>query len=248
MFCCRERGMIMGRMPAYKTVYFSLKRGIQEGNYKAGTLLPPEPELEKQFGVSRTTVRKAISLLTAEGYLDVKQGRGTLVLDTTTTQRLNSITSITETLMKRGYEVTTQGVCIERVPASHSVAAALDIPEGTRVYMIQRVQCADGMPIAIIKNFLRTHELPDLEMREGNFVGLYNMLEREYNIILASAMENISAIAADFTEAQILRIPIGSPLLFVRRIAYTEHGPFECAFIKLVADKYEYSVYLEGRG
>jgi len=237
----------MGRMPAYKTVYFSLKRGIQEGTYKAGTLLPAEPELEKQFGVSRTTIRKAISLLTAEGYLDVKQGRGTLVLDTTTTQRLNSITSITETLMKRGYEVTTQGVCIELVPASHSVAVALDIAEGTPVYMIQRVQCADGMPIAIIKNFLRTNDLPDLEKRAGNFVGLYNMLEREYNIILVSAMENISAIGADFTEAQILRIPIGSPLLLVRRIACTEHGPFECAFIKLVADKYEYSVYLEGR-
>jgi len=238
----------MGRIPAYKTVYFSLKREIQEGVHKAGSLLPSEPELEKRFDVSRTTIRKAISLLAAEGYLDVKQGRGTLVLDSTTTQRLNSITSITETLIKRGYEVTTQGICIERVSANRSVASALDIQEGTQVYMIQRVQCANGTPIAIIKNFLRTNDLPGLEDHVGKFVGLYHMLEKEYNIILLNAMENISAICADFTEAQILRIPIGSPLLLVRRIAYTEHGPFEYAFIKLVAEKYEYSVYLEGRG
>lgn len=237
----------MGRTPAYKKMYFSIKRSIQEGGYPPGALLPSESELEKEFSVSRTTVRKAISLLTAEGYLDVKQGRGTMVLDTSTTQRLNSITSITETLMKRGYEVTTQGTCIESVPASESVAAALEIPVGTPVYMVQRVQCADGMPIAIIKNYLRANALPNLPEKAGHFTGLYSMLEKEYNIILLNAMENISAISADFTESQILRVPMGSPLLLVRRISCTEQGPFEYAFIKIVADKYEYSVYLEGR-
>lgn len=237
----------MARTPAYKAVYFSIKRAIQDGSYEAGSLLPSEPELEKQFNVSRTTVRKAIGLLNAEGYLDVKQGRGTLVLDATTTQRLNSITSITETLMRRGYEVTTQGISIEQVPASQNVATALEVPEGTTVYMVQRVQCADGVPIAIIKNFLRASQVPGLQEKAGSFVGLYNMLEREYNIILLHATEQISAISADFVEAQILRIPIGSPLLLVRRIACTEQGPFEYAFIKLVADKYEYSVRLEGR-
>lgn len=238
----------MARTPAYKTVYFSIKRAIQDGTYKAGSLLPCESDLEKKFNVSRTTVRKAISLLTAEGYLDVKQGRGTLVMDTTTTQRLNSITSITETLVRRGYEVTTQGISIEQVPASQNVAAALEIPEGTLVYMVQRVQCANGIPIAIIKNYLRTNGLPNLQEKAGTFVGLYNMLEQEYHVILLHATEKISAISADFVEAQILRIPIGSPLLLVRRTAYTEQGPFEYAFIKLVADKYEYSVHLEGRG
>ena len=101
--------------------------------------------------------------------------------------------------------------------------------------------------MAIIKNFLRASQVPGLQEKEGSFVGLYNMLEREYNIILLHATEQISAISADFVEAQILRIPIGSPLLLVRRIACTEQGPFEYAFIKLVADKYEYSVRLEGR-
>lgn len=237
----------MGRIPAYKKVYFSIKRNIQEGHYKPGSLLPCESELEEMFSVSRTTIRKAISLLTAEGYLEVKQGRGTLVLDTSTTQRLNGITSITETLIKRGYTVTTQGISIELVPASPSVAQALDISAGTPVYHVQRVQCADGMPIAIIRNYLRANLLPGLENKIGHFTGLYNMLEQEYNVILLNAMENISAISADFIESQILRIPIGTPLLLVRRVSCTEQGPFEYAFIKIIADKYEYSVYLEGR-
>ena len=225
----------MGRIPAYRTVYFSIKRAIQEGSYKPGDLLPCEADLENMYAVSRTTIRKAISILAAEGFLDVKQGRGTMVLDTSTTQRLNSITSITETLIRRGYKVTTE------------VASALEVPIGTEVYLVQRVQYADGVPIAIIKNYLKTNELPGLQAKAGSLVGLYNMLEKDYNIILTNATEHISAISADFTESQILRIPLNSPLLLVRRISCTEQGPIEYASIKIVADKYEYSVYLEGR-
>ena len=237
----------MARIPAYKTVYFSIKRKIQENAYPPGMLLPSEPELEKQFSVSRTTIRKAISLLVAEGYLDVKQGRGTLVLDTSTTQRLNSITSTTETLIRRGYTVTSRGTCIEKVPAGESVAASLGLETGTPVYLVQRVQCADGAPVALIKNYLRTELLPDLEARAGTFTALYQMLEREYNVILHDATETITAVAADFTESQILQVPAGTPLLLVRRVSNTEHGPLEYAVIKIIAAKYEYSVYLEGR-
>lgn len=237
----------MGRIPAYRTVYFSIKRAIQEGSYKPGDLLPCEADLENMYAVSRTTIRKAISILAAEGFLDVKQGRGTMVLDTSTTQRLNSITSITETLIRRGYKVTTEGTSIEIVDARPTVASALEVPIGTEVYLVQRVQYADGVPIAIIKNYLKTNELPGLQAKAGSLVGLYNMLEKDYNIILTNATEHISAISADFTESQILRIPLNSPLLLVRRISCTEQGPIEYASIKIVADKYEYSVYLEGR-
>ena len=237
----------MGRIPAYRAVYFSIKRAIQEGSYKPGDLLPCEADLENIYSVSRTTIRKAISILTSEGYLDVKQGRGTIVLDTSTTQRLNSITSITETLIKRGHKVTTGGTSIEIVDARPAVASALDVPVGTEVYLVQRVQYADGVPIAIIKNYLKTNELPGLQAKAGSLVGLYNLLEKDYNIILTNATEYISAISADFTESQILRIPLNSPLLLVRRISCTEQGPIEYASIKIVADKYEYSVYLEGR-
>lgn len=237
----------MKNIPAYRTVYFSIKRAIQEGNYRPGDLIPCESDLESEFAVSRTTIRKAISILTSEGYLDVKQGRGTMVLDTSTTQRLNSITSVTETLIKQGYKVTTEGTSIEIVNARSAAASALEIPVGTDIYLVQRVLYADGVPIAIIKNYLKTNELPNLQAKVGGFVGLYGMLEKDYNIILTNATEYISAISADFAESQILRIPLNSPLLLVRRISCTEQGPIEYASIKIVADKYEYSVYLEGR-
>ena len=91
----------MSHIPAYKEVYSKLKEELKEGIYPAGSLLPTESELEKIFHVSRTTIRKAISILSLEGYVKTKQGYGTEVLNIFTVQKLNQITSITETLRQK---------------------------------------------------------------------------------------------------------------------------------------------------
>lgn len=237
----------MTRIPSYRKVYIELKNSIRNGIYKPGALLPTEPELEKMFSVSRTTVRKAVSLLVADGFLKVKQGRGTEVVDLTAIQRLNKITSITETLAQKGYKVTTQGMCIERVKAAQDVAAALRIAVGDEVFKVQRVQYTNDTPIAIMVNYIKTDVAPDLDKFANQFTSLYSFLEKQYNIIFKDAMEHIFAIAADFNESQILRVPFASPLLCSKRITQNEQGPFEYAIIKLVAEKYEYSVFLMGR-
>lgn len=237
----------MARIPAYREVYQLLKQQIKEKRYPCGTLLPTEPELEQQFSVSRTTVRKAVSMLAADGYVKVTQGKGTEVLDTSTVQKLNSITSITEALTAKGYRVTTQGMDIRKTVADEQVAQALEIPEGAEVYQIQRLQCADGIPIAIMTNYLKVGQTPGLESYSGTFSGLYSFLEQKYNIVMREAVEYLSAVAASFTEAQLLHIEVGAPLLCSRRISCNSLGVFEYSVNKLVADKYEYCVYLHGR-
>ena len=88
----------MQKVTAYMTVYLSIKKLIKEGAYKPGMLLPTERDLEKIYAVSRITVRRAIAMLSDEGYVKVVQGKGTEVRDISTTQQLNTVTSITETL------------------------------------------------------------------------------------------------------------------------------------------------------
>jgi Transcriptional regulators len=237
----------MGTVPSYRRVYLEIKREIKDGIYKPGTLLPTESELEEKFSVSRTTIRKAVSMLVADGYIRPKQGFGTEVLDFSTTQKLNYITSITETLQEKGHKVTTKGMSIKRIQAPDYVADALRITAGSTVYMVQRVQWADNQPIAIMVNYLRENAVPGLEKYTGTFTGLYAFLEKQYNIVLQSAWERISAASADFAESQILQIPVDAPVLCSKRISYTEQGPIEYSIIKLVGDKYEYSVYLQGR-
>lgn len=238
----------MDGIPSYRKVYIALKQSIRDGIYKPGMLIPSEPELEKQFGVSRTTVRRAVEMLCRDGSVRTMQGRGTEVLDGSTTQRLKFITSITETLREKGYEVTTQGMCIDSIIAPNDVAEALEIAKpDTVVYRVQRIQCADGQPVGILTNYLPIGLVPNLDKHVGKFTSLYHFLENEYGLVLESAVERISAIVADFTESQMLRINVGDPLLYSRRITYTKSCPLEYAKSKLLADKYQFSIYMQGR-
>lgn len=238
----------MAKIPAYRDLYYNLKQSIKEEIYPVGSLLPSEPILEKKYGVSRVTVRKAISLLSSEGYVKATQGKGTEVLEFTTTQKLNRITSITETLKAKGHNVTTQGMSIDRIPASTQIAKELQIKENEPVYCLQRVQCADGIPCVIMTNYLKVSMVPDFEKYAGSFTSLYSFLEDTYHVAFDNAVERLTAISANFTDAQILRINIGAPLLCSKRTCNTISGPFEYSINKLIPDKYEYIVYLQGRG
>ncbi len=234
-------------VPSYKIIYQTMKQRIMEGYYPLGSFLPTEAELEGEFSVSRTTIRRVTSMLAAGGYIRSRQGIGSEVLDVFTTQRLNRLTSVTETLTSKGFKVSSAGMCIEHVQAPVKIAKALELPEGGMVYRLQRIQCADGTPIAIMNNYFKDSLVPGLDQFVGSFVGLYQFLEQKYNLVLKDAMEYLTASVADPLEAQVLHIPVGAPLLCSRRISNDSQGPVEYSITKLVADKYEYSVYLQGR-
>ena len=237
----------MEQQPKYKNVYNILKQEIRDGEYKPGDFLPPEYMIESRFSISRTTVRRALDLLSRDGYVDAKQGCGTVVLDFSAVQKLGRLTSVTETLRAHGMEVTTQSMHVDCIPVGSKVAKALQLDPSEVVVRIQRVQCANGAPLCILTSYLLQSLVPGIERFAGQFTSLYELLEREYKIELHSATEYLSAGVCDFSEAQILRTQVGAPLLISKRITNNQTGPVEYSLSRLLGDKYEYSVYMEGR-
>lgn len=237
----------MSSTPLYKAIYLEIKQGIKEGVYPVGSFLPTENELCEQFLTSRTTIRKAVGMLSSEGYLSIRQGRGTEVLQASTTQELSHITSITETLYNRGYKVSVQGMSIQKIIAPDFVVDKLQLTDHQEIYKVERLLYADEHPVAYVINYLRAELFPDLERFTNTFIGLYSFLERQYNIVPAEATETLSASVADFTESQLLHIPLGAPLLCSKRLSSIGGVLYEYSSSKLVADKYEYSINLKGR-
>jgi GntR family transcriptional regulator len=64
---------------SYGQIVASIREAIASGRYPPGSTLPSEPELAAEFGVSRSTVNRALSLLRSEGLVSPQQGRGTMV-------------------------------------------------------------------------------------------------------------------------------------------------------------------------
>ena len=237
----------MARTPAYREVYQELKKRIKQGIYAKGSMLPTEPELENEFHVSRTTIRRATSLLAMEGYLRIVQGKGSEILTPQSTQNLNSVTSTTETLIARGYNVTTHNMNITLVKAPPEVAEKLKLAKDEMVYLVERVQYIEGTPIAIMNNYIRREVAPGIERYCGQFVSLYSFLESQYGVVFKEATEYLSAVAADFMESIVLQIPVGTPLLCSKRVTSGYGQMIECSVVKLLADRYEYCIYMSGR-
>jgi len=235
-------------IPRYLWVYDSIKNQIEAEDYKIGDFLPAEPELQKTFRVSRTTVRKAVEMLAQQGFVHIRQGKGTQVLDFKATQKLGNVTSFSETLREKGATVTQADVRVEMVPAPRRIALDLIVEPNASLVKIDRVTLANGTPIALMTNYLLPEIVPGIEKRiAAGMTGLYAFLESEYRLVIETATDFISARHATPAEAQKLQIPEHSPLLVVRRITYSGGRPIEAATLLVVADKYEYSVQTKDR-
>ncbi|MFD9636133.1 GntR family transcriptional regulator, partial [Streptomyces violascens] len=107
-------------------------------------------------------------------------------------------------------------------PATAEVAAALGVPEGSDVHLVERLRYAHGEPMARLRNHLPAGLLPlDTEYLEGT--GLYRLM-RSAGITLHSARQTVGARAATAQEADLLTETEGAPLLTMERTTFDDTG------------------------
>ena len=160
------------RLPQYLRVYEVLRRRIEDHEYPVGSFLPPEPELVRLLAVSRTTVRKAVELLTADGFVVVRRGRGTEILDFRAIQKLHFVTSFSETLREQGFQVTYRDVQVSAAAASPSLSKDLEVAQGSPLVLVHRLALANGKPIALMDNYLVAELAPGIEAKADRIQSL----------------------------------------------------------------------------
>lgn len=208
-------------VPLYFQVAQHLEQLIESGELAAGSRLENEIDLADRLGLSRPTMRKAIGYLVDRGLLVRKRGVGTQVVHAKVRRQIE-LTSLYDDLAKTSRDPSTTVVSFSRLPASGSVALDLGLAEGTEVYAFERLRCADGEPLALMRNHVPAGLLQltaaDLERH-----GLYNLL-RASSITLRIAKQSIGARAATAAEARALGESKAAPLLTMERTAYDDQG------------------------
>ena len=101
----------------------------------------------------------------------------------------------------------------------------MGITPNTEMICVQRVQLADGNPVGILTNYILPEVVPGIENKQYNFTSLYRFLEEEYNIQIDTSRDFISARSATLAQATTLKIPVGSPLIYVIRISFSDGSP-----------------------
>lgn len=237
-------------------LYFQLKNyyldKIENGIYKPGSMIPSETEIQKQFGVSRITVRRALMELENEGYLEKKPGIGTFITERKkndkVTQALDNISTWTETMQEKGITPGTSRSEITEVSPPPDVALFLKIDFSDKVIRIKRWRTGDGKPFCIMTNYILSSMVPGIVEDGLDQESLYKVYEEKYGIKFGIAREIVEARGANLEESEYLKVAEGSPVLLVTRISYdTDGNPFEVVKQTTRADSYKYHVTLKGR-
>ena len=191
----------------------------------AGQRLPSEPELAKQLGVSRATLREAMRSFETQGLIRRRQGSGTFVVGKM--QVLDSgleVLESLETLAKRlGLEVSVSDLNIEPLVADEEHAKLLDVPMGEALTRVRRVIRTDNRPVAYLVDvlpeaILRSKDLP------ADFHGSVLDLLLGRGDALASSRANVSAIGATAEVAKAIEIQRGDVLLHFNSQLFSAEG------------------------
>jgi GntR family transcriptional regulator len=229
-------------LPLYAQVKETLQREIEQ-NMQPGQNLPIEPELEKRFGVSRVTVRRALEELESDGLIIRKQGRGTFVREPKIAQELTQLKSWGESIRQSGLEPQTVSSEIDVLEPTLEISQSLALPPGTKLVRVRRLRFANGDPICIMTNYLPQNLIPNLE--ENGLVNdsIYRTMAH-YNLKPVRAFDKVEARPATPWEAEQLQVAVDFPLLEVTRLVYDAAGkPLYLAVITNRSDKYVYTVH-----
>ncbi len=217
---------------------------ITSGRFDSHSRFPSETELQKQFNVSRMTIRRALSELENEGYLVREQGRGSFVVRSRVQEHLRRLTSFTEEMRFRGFS-TESRVLYFQVVKDKEVAQKMGVSEDEELVQLRRLRFVEGEPVAIQNAFVRHRFCPGI-VEKGLLEGsLYKTLEDGYGLRLGRAIQTVEAKPADDREAALLKVIMGWPILFLERLAYLYSGePIEYVTSSYRSDKYRFIVEL----
>jgi GntR family transcriptional regulator len=195
-------------------------------NTPPGQRLPSEPQLAKDLGVSRATLREAMRAFEGQGLIRRRQGKGTFVVQhprviETGLEVLESI----ETLARRINLDVSMGECIiSQQGADETIARGLSLEVGSQVVRIERVISAENRPVAFLVDILPDDILTPEELGEGFTGSVLDFLLRRGVPHLTESFTEIRAVAASSEIARRLEIQRGDVLLMFQAQLYDAAG------------------------
>jgi GntR family transcriptional regulator len=215
--------------PAFSPLYQQIKslilQSLQSGEWKPGEAIPSEMDLAARFRVSQGTVRKAIDELAGENLVVRRQGKGTFVATHSEQHVQYRFLKLMPDSGDRDDEGPAQRAVLEckRLRATADVARLLALRSGDAVVQVRRVLSFGGVPTILEDLWLPGNAFKGISADQvADYHGpTYAMFEDEFGVRMVRAEERIRAVAADATQAALLKVEQGSPLLSVERVAFT---------------------------
>lgn len=233
--------------PLHYKITLELRESLKNGYWKAGDLFPTDKQLMEKYGVSSTTVRRAIYELVKEGWLDRKPGKGTFV-KAEMVETLKRLTGFFEEIRAKGMIPSAMLVKVVQVKVTDKLLE--EVPElkdfdEKRLVLIRKIQKMNDVPVVYLDSYWPYKIGMEISKHDLTSRGMYEILQSVLGISLEKADQIISASTADAEVSSALNIPVGSPLLVMKRTVFSGETALEVSINYYRADMYSYRVQLD---
>jgi GntR family transcriptional regulator len=209
--------------PLHHQIYLVLADGISSGRYGAGAPLPTEEQLTRMFGVSRITVRRAMTSLHDAGLIERGAGRRTTVRPQLG-QPLNvRAASVIENIALYGAETVAEVLEFGYVTAPEFLRGKLWNSHDEPVQRAVRVRRQDADPVMHLTSYVPGALGRTFTAAELGCIPMLKLLGRA-GAHISGGEKIVSATLADPMVAARLEIKVGAPLLEMRSMMVDQTG------------------------
>ncbi|MBC6402162.1 MAG: GntR family transcriptional regulator [Hyphomonadaceae bacterium] len=198
--------------PKYKRLFDTIHQCVEQEVVGLGDPIPSERRLAEKLGISRVTVRKALSELIEGGVLDRKHGAGTFVAKRIE-KSVSSVSSFSEDMAKHSLTPSSRTIEVKPLEPDAHLDLIFGLRTGQKVIQIQRVRFANALAIAYEVVIVPENVLPD-----SDHIGpsLYKDMER-VGCRPTSAVQRIKALSANKVQSDMLDVAPGAAILHIER-------------------------------
>lgn len=226
-------------MSKYKKVYTDIKEKIEQNIWQANQEMPTENELMEIYSYSKDTIRKALSLLEMDGYIQKRQGRNSIILDHNLVRKpfVSELKTVSELNRSAHHQVQTELTNLYIVQGQPEVMKELEVDEKTDLYRVSRVRTIDGERLEHEISYFDRRIVPYLskEIAESS---IYQYLENDLGLEISHSRREISFRFATEEEKSLLDLADYDMVVSVTSTTYLADGrPFQYGTITYRPDK-----------
>jgi GntR family transcriptional regulator len=226
----------------YKTIAEQLLSEFQDGNWREGAVLPSEARLQEAFGISRTTVRRALALLQTDGHVERRQGRGSYYRSRKIGKPISSRVDFHSEARIHDQQPSTRALSFTARGPSLSELTIFGPEARGGVVELRRLRLLNGQPTVFQTSTLCHPGLAEMKRSDFENVSLYALLRKRLNLVVTKVSEKLEAVNAPPEVAWIMSIEPGTAIFNTHRIVEDQDGrvvELSANFVR--ADRYYFS-------
>lgn len=210
-------------IPLYYQLRNIIEEQINSGELKPGDKIPSENSLCKEYSVSRTTARQAITELTNNGKVVRTQGRGTYVAEYPINLIPYRLTGFSADMKKQGFHPSSKVLNFKVIIPTPDVAKMLRISPLEAVIYLNRLRYIDNHVMGIEYTYMPFIRFPTLIDEDLEKNSLYETLINKFETIPTRVAVTFEAVHCEENLLEMLHIKQDTPMLHISDITFDQN-------------------------